>query len=62
MHTHNCKDKVEKYLKAAHTQTILALGPHFSCGGSMSLKTWTVSVLLELTRYMSSVLKDRQLI
>ena len=35
---------------------------HFSWAGSMSLKTWTVSVLLELTRYMSSVLKDRQLI
>ena len=35
---------------------------YFSDGGSTSLKMWTVSVLLEEIRYVSSVLNDRQLI
>ena len=34
---------------------------YFSCAGSMSLNTCTVSVLLEVARYRSSVLNDRQL-
>ena len=43
-------------------QLLLTRAPDLSCGGSMSLKTWTVSVLLDDTKYMSSELNDKLLI